>query len=162
MVSGKMVKANTTEVGGVYKTEIPILNSVGDSYTEEIVSENGEKGYITVTKIDGDDDFLIRPSFWLKWHTRPNVANGTYNVNVTWGVTNAKFNATIHNKKITRVFDPWHFHIVGSSGTLTRDSDTQATYYFQFNMSVPWINGPSWTGGIRAKIENGALVTYVQ
>lgn len=143
--------------------EVPRL-AEGETAVQEITSPSGEQGEIQVTLVQEDEEQetpTIQP-FLTKWHTRNNVKNGTYNVNVVWGITNAGFKINVSNKRITRAYDPWHFHLVGATGTLRLDSSVQATYNINFNMSIPWINGPSWTGFVRARIENGNLVTYAQ
>ena len=30
----------------------------------------------------------------------------------------------------------------------------KATYYLNFAAAIPWLNGPSWTGAVRAEIGN--------
>lgn len=158
VLSGNLVQAD--DFDNAIANEIPRLQYVGDSHTEEFTTATGEKGTITVTKIEeGEPEISFR---WLHWHTRSNVSNGTYNVNVILGASNAGFTVTVNNKRITRAYDPWYFHIVASSATLTLDSSTQATYNINFSASIPWLGGPSWSGGVRARIENGALVTYVR
>lgn len=43
------------------------------------------------------------------------------------------------------------------SGSLAKDSSTQATYYMDFSMV-----GVFWSSGVCAKIQSGNLVTYWQ
>lgn len=149
--------------------EVPVMNE-GETVSQKIISPSGEEGEIQVTLVDeyeeqgniGTSEVPKIQALAIKWHTRPNVKNGTYNINVVMGATNAGFKVNISNKRITKAYDPWRFNLMGSTGNLTLDSSTQATYDMDFNMSVPWVNGPSWTGYVRAKIENGNLVTYAQ
>lgn len=139
-------------------TQIPTLKKAGESYSSNFKTATGEVGTITVTKVaDGEPEITSR---WIFWNIQPNVTNGTYHINVVLGVTNAGFTITVNNKKITSAYDPWYAHISGSSATLTLDSDTKATYNINFNLAIPLIGGPSWSGGVQARIENGALVTY--
>lgn len=43
---------------------------------------------------------------------------------------------------------------------LTHDLPKKATYSMNFSMSKSWVGGPSWTGGVQARIEGHNLVTY--
>lgn len=141
--------------------EIPKLEKVGMTYETEVTLANGETAKIEVTKVsDGAPEYSTR--WFSHWHTRKNVGNGTYHVNVILLASNAGFYIDVHNKRITAAYDPWFLHAVGSTSNLAHEGDSQATLYFNFQASVPWLNGPSWTGAVRARIENGNLVTYVQ
>lgn len=88
------------------------------------------------------------------------VTNGVYKVAIYTALINAGFKVRIKNYRITSAFDPWHFVLANASGTLTRDSSKKATYRLNFSAAIPWIGGPSWTGGVQARIQGHNLVTY--
>lgn len=147
------------------KFEIPTLQ-LGEKQSHEVVLSNGEVGIITVEKVadfsdeKSDIDHLIFFG-WSPWHTRANVTNGTYKINVVTAAANAGFTIDIRNYRITAAYDPWHFVVITSvSGSLSLDSSTKATYFMNFSMAIPWVGGPSWTGGVQARIEGRNLVTY--
>lgn len=138
--------------------------SVGEKVSHEVQLSNGEKGWITIEKIaefpvDNEDDISLQG--WSHWHTRNNVTDGSYKVNVVAGVVSAGFTVDVRRYNITAAYDPWHKAAYSNvSGTLTLDSSKKATYFMNFNMSLPWVGGQSWTGGVQARIEGKNLVTY--
>lgn len=139
---------------------------LGEKQSHEVVLSNGEIGVISVEKIANfpnnekySDTAVLNG--WRHWHTRKNITNGTYKINVVTVAANAGFTVDIRNYRIISAYDPWHFMVIANaSGTLTRDSSKRATYFMNFNMSIPWVGGPSWTGGVQARIEGRNLVTY--
>ncbi|WP_394268658.1 DUF5626 family protein [Anaerococcus nagyae] len=147
------------------KFEIPTLQ-LGEKQSHEVVLSNGEIGVITVEKIadfTNDKKDIEGPVLygWSRWHTRKNVTDGTYKINVVTAAANAGFAVDIRNYRITSAYDPWHFMAISNvSGTLTHDSSKKATYFMNFSMAIPWVGGPSWTGGVQARIEGRNLVTY--
>lgn len=150
------------------KISLEIENlSIGESESKKIILSDGSTGSITVKKIaefqdeNKENKNIITPFSWSVWHTRDKISNGTYEVYVKTGVANAGFKIDVKNYNITKAYDPWHFMLISSvSGNLTLDSSKQATYFMNFSLALPWIGGPSWTGGVRARIEGTKLVTY--
>lgn len=148
------------------KFEVPSLKK-GEEYSHEILLSNGETGTLTIEKIEDleeDTNKLssIRKIPWIHWNTRKNVSNGTYKINVYMAAVNAGFKVVVKNHNITKAYDAWHFSVVGNvSGSLKRDSSKKATYTMNFSLAIPWVGGPSWTGGVQARIEGKNLVTYM-
>lgn len=151
------------------KFEVPSLEK-GEKTSQDIKLSDGETGTLTIEKIeDLEDDeentnnlSSVRRISWIRWSTRKKVTGGTYKINVNMGAVNAGFKAQIRNYKIQKVYDAWHFSIIGNvSGSLKRDSSKKATYTMNFSLAIPWVGGPSWTGGVQARIEGKNLVTYM-
>jgi len=137
---------------------------VGEKYSKSVVTSDGQSMTVEIEKVaDLEESNTAFRSLtgYSEHHVRENVSDGTYNVNVVYGVTNAGFKIDIVNGKISKAYDPWHLNIASVDYTLQKDSDYQATMSMDFGLSIPWVGGPSWTGGVRAALENGNLVTYV-
>ncbi|WP_438733208.1 DUF5626 family protein [Enterococcus sp. DIV1314a] len=106
---------------------------------------------------DGEPEINLR---WGVWHTRNNVTNGTYKINVVTGICNAGSTIKVSNKKITSAYNQWMNGFapgISISDSLAKVSSTQATYYMDFSMV-----GVFWSSGVCAKIQSGNLVTYWQ
>lgn len=160
----KTEESNKIELNKGTEFEVSTL-TLGETQSKEVILSNGETGVMSVTKIADFDDDIDEPSIvtygWSHWHTRKNVTNGTYKVSVITAAANAGFKIDVRNYNITAAYDPWHFMVISNvSGNLTHDSSKKATYFMNFNMSIPWVGGPSWTGGVQARIEGKNLVTY--
>lgn len=137
---------------------------VGEKYSKSVVTSDGQSMTVEIEKIaDLEENNIAFMSLtgYSQHHVRENVSDGTYNVNVVQGVTNAGFKIDIVGGKISKAYDPWHLNLGSVDYSLQKDSDYQATMSMDFGLSIPWIGGPSWTGGVRAALENGNLVTYV-
>lgn len=164
VIDSENISADEVQQGSaVTPIEVPML-SEGETFSEEVVTTDGQIGTMEVTldeEYQEDVANNITTQASIRWHTRSNVKNGVYNVNFILGVTNAGFKVQIKNKNIVRAYDPWRYNLVGSTGVLKKDNSKQATYQMDFNGSIPWVSGPSWTGMVRAKIEGNNLVTYV-
>lgn len=160
-LADEVVVSQVQETNQGSAIEIPKL-SEGESFSQEIVMADGQTGIMEVTLVEEyqEDETDSITLYAIPWHTRKDVTNGVYNVNVVAGVYNAGFKINVKNKNIVSAYDPWMFNLVGSTGNLVLDNSKQATYEMDFNASIPWINGPAWTGGVRAKIEGSNLVTY--
>ena len=147
------------------KFKLPALQ-LGEKKSHNVKLSNGEVGIISVEKIadfKNKKNLYTGPVFfsWRHWSTTDDVTDGTYKISVITGVANAGFTVDISDYSITSAYDPWHFLLASSaSGSLTHDSSTQATYFMNFSFSIPWVGGPSWTGGVQARIEGNSLVTY--
>lgn len=151
------------------KLEVPTLTK-GEIVTKKIRLSNGQYADLTVEKIEDSYDELkenlntsMLKTAWTRQSVKKNVADGTYKISVSAFVVSAGFKVKIKKHKITKAYDPWHWAIVTNvSGSLKKDSSKKATYYMNFNMAIPWLGGPSWTGGVQARIEGKNLSTYME
>ncbi|MGV3078565.1 hypothetical protein, partial [Streptococcus pluranimalium] len=65
-------------------------------------------------------------------------------------------------RNIKRAYYFWYRHALGTnSANLSLESNKRATAYFQFQASLPWLNGPSWNGALRVQVDAYHLVTCV-
>ena len=81
--------------------------------------------------------------------------DGTYEISVNRILAEAGFTVDINHRMITSAYDPHYTSLIGiSSANLVHETSWQATYYLTFSAAVPIINGPNWTGAIRAEIGN--------
>lgn len=134
---------------------------VGESVAKEFIDSDGEKNIITVTKVSEQPVIQFR-SAWGQVHAEK-ANNGTYHINYVRGVYNCGFYIDIDTRVITDAYDLWYTHLVGvNSANLVREGTRQATAYFEFQGAIPWINGPSWDGALRATLDADYLVTYVK
>ncbi|MBF0776378.1 hypothetical protein BVE84_09665 [Streptococcus azizii] len=134
---------------------------VGDSVSKEFIDSFGEKNTIVVTKVSEPSVKEFR-SAWGQVHAEK-ANNGTYHINYIRGFYNCGFYININTRTITDAYDLWYNHFVGvNSANLVREGTRQATAYFEFQASTPWINGPSWNGALRASLDADYLVTYVK
>lgn len=133
---------------------------VGEVVSEDIINEDGQKGTIVITKVSEDTG----PTFRSFLHvSNQQAGNGTYHINYVRGVFNCGFYVRIDTRNITSAYGLWYFHIPGvNSADLRHESNRQATAYFQFQASIPFVNGPSWNGALRARLDADQLVTLVQ
>lgn len=142
------------------QVQAPLTMEVGESVSQTVVDDEFGQGVITITKIDDGEEDVIRPA-WEQVAAQK-ASNSTYHINYVRGVINCGFYITINTRNITRAYDLWYRNLVGtSSASLVLESNRQATAYFQFQASVPWINGPSWNGALRARLDADYLVTMV-
>lgn len=153
------VIAETTNVQETH-VELPLLTKAGESITKEIVTSSGEVATVTITKTKDAPKIGFR-SAWEHVHSEA-ANNGSYHVNYIRGVYNVGFHIDINDKKITSAYDLWYLNLPGGEGDLVQDNSTTATANFKFNAAIPFINGPSWTGALRAQIVDGQLVTTVR
>ena len=127
--------------------------SVGD--TKTVNSKiNDEDITISVKKIKNISSGY---SGFRSWYYDYSLGSGdgTYEINIYRLHATAGFTVDINHGMITSAYDSHYFSIVGvSSANLVHESSWQATYYLNFAAAVPFVNGPSWTGAIRAKIGN--------
>lgn len=132
---------------------IPYLNN-GESYTDTIQSPAGEEFTITIKKLSGEES-LVTP-YWGESSPKsvPMSGTHTYEISGNFNVTgSASFIVDITDGLITRAYDGQYSFIVGATSNLTIDNGgIQANYNFDFSASVPWINGPSWNGTLRARL----------
>lgn len=146
------------------QVQAPLTMEVGESVSQTVVDDEFGQGTITVTKVA--EDSVMYPA-WTYVHAET-ARNGTFHINYVRGVYNCGFYITIQNNKITRAYDLWYAHVIGvTSASLTRDNDRTATAYFQFQAAIPFVNGPSWNGALRATTServagNYMLTTYVR
>lgn len=151
------------DVNNSEKIIVPYLE-LGEKYSQTFILSDGEVGTLSVTKtaeLESGSENLSIPYGWSEWHTQNNISNGSYEINVVTPGVSAGFTIDVYNNNITNAYNPWHYIIItNATGTLQRDSSKQYSYYMNFNMSIPWVGGPSWTGGVRATIEGNNLVTY--
>ncbi len=164
MMIGCVIPTYAMEDSNTMINEFQISNlKLGETQSHNVILSNGEIGKISITKIADlpNDQPQIMPFGWKHWHTRNNVTDGTYKINVYTVAANAGFTIDVKNYKITDAYDGWHFIAFGNvSASLTLDSSKKATYFMNFGLSIPWVGGPSWTGGVQARIEGKNLVTY--
>lgn len=143
------------------KISIDLKMEVGEKVVREISLPNGEKGKIEITKISAP---IERGSgFKAIWWYSERARNGTYFVNAYVGLGYAGFNVDIKSNNITRAYDgQYGFAGVTATGSLHREGNKQATYYFDFSAPTAWLTAASWNGFVRARIEGNQLVTYIQ
>lgn len=127
--------------------------SVGD--TKTVNSKiNGEDITISVKKIKNISSGY---SGFRSWHYDYSLGSGdgTYEIYVYRVVVEAGFTVDINHGMITSAYDPHYYSLIGiSSANLVHESSWKATYYLNFSAAIPWLNGPSWTGAVRAEIGN--------
>ncbi len=142
------------------RVELPLAIEVDQSVTKEFVDSNGENNQVTITKIEDSSNTSFRAAW--EYVSAQKAASGTYKVSYKRGVFNAGFTVKMDTRNITSAYDLWYRHAVGTnSANLSLESNKRATAYFQFQASVPWLNGPSWNGALRAQVDADHLVTYV-
>ena len=145
---------------GGYEVRTSLVMKVGDSATQVFTDKSGQKNVVTVTKVADEPQTGIRP-LW-DYVSGEKAHNGTYRIGYYTGVFNCSFYITIDTRNITRAYNLWYFHLVGTnSANLVHESNRRATAYFTFQASLPWINGPSWSGALRAELDADYLVTWV-
>lgn len=146
---------------GGYEVRTSLVMKVGDSATQVFTDKSGQKNVVTVTKVADGPQTGITP-LWDYVHSEK-ASNGTYHVNYIRGVFNCGFYITIDTRNITSAYDLWYFNLTGTnSANLVHENNRRATAYFTFQGSIPWINGPSWSGALRAQLDADHLVTMVK
>lgn len=157
-VTAMATEISTPQISPSDDTNIIPTLALNQSHIQTISLEYGEEAKIIVTKIEeGEPELQLR---WSHWHTRNNITNGTYKINVIFGLNNAGFTIRVNNRNITSAYDQWFVSVYQATSSLRLNNSKQATLSLTFTASIPWIGGPSWTGGVRAKIEGSKLVTY--
>ena len=146
---------------GSYETRTSLVMKVGDSATQVFTDNSGQENVITVTKVADKPRTSFRSAWEQVYSEKAN--SGTYYISYKRGIFNCGFYITIDTRNITSAYDLWYFHLVGTnSANLVHESNRRATAYFTFQLSVPWINGPTWNGALRAELDADYLVTLVQ
>ena len=145
---------------GGHEVRTSLVMKVGDSATQVFTDKSGQKNVVTVTKVADEPQTGIRPLWDYVFGEKAH--DGTYSISYYTGVFNCSFYITISTRSITRAYNLWYFHLVGTdSANLVHESNRRATAYFAFHASIPWINGPSWNGALRAELDADYLVTWV-
>lgn len=145
---------------GGHEVRTSLVMKVGDSATQVFTDKSGQKNVVTVTKVADEPQTGIRP-LW-DYVSGEKANNGTYSISYYTGVFNCSFYITINTRNITSAYDLWYLHLVGTdSANLVHESNRRATAYFTFHASIPWINGPSWNGALRAQLDADYLVVLV-
>ena len=145
---------------GSYETRTSLVMKVGDSATQVFTDNSGQENVVTVTKVADRPRTSFR-SAWEQVYSEK-ASNGTYHISYKRGIFNCGFYITIDTRNITSAYDLWYFHLVGTdSANLVHESNRRATAYFTFQLGVPWINGPTWNGALRAELDADYLVTLV-
>ena len=146
---------------GSYETRTSLVMKVGDSSTQVFTDNSGQENAVTVTKVADRPRTSFRSAWEQVYSEKAN--SGTYYISYKRGIFNCGFYITIDTRNITSAYDLWYFHLVGTnSANLVHESNRRATAYFTFQLSVPWINGPTWNGALRAELDADYLVTLVQ
>lgn len=127
--------------------------SVGD--TKTVNSQiNDEDITISVKKIKNINSGYSGFRSW-DYEYSLGSGDGTYEINVSKLHTKAGFTVDINHGMITSAYEPHYISIFGiSSANLVHENSWKATYYLNFAAAIPWLNGPSWTGAVRAEIGN--------
>lgn len=146
---------------GSYETRTSLVMKVGDSATQVFTDNSGQENVITVTKVADRPRTSFRSAWEQVYSEKAN--SGTYYISYKRAVFNCGFYITIDTRNITSAYDLWYFHLVGTDSTnLVHESNRRATAYFTFQLGVPWINGPTWNGALRAELDADYLVTLVK
>lgn len=146
---------------GSYEARTSLVMKVGDSATQVFTDNSGQKNVVTITKVADIPQTGIRSS-WAPVSSQK-ASSGTYHINYIRGIFNCGFYITINNRNITSAYDLWYFNLTGTnSANLVHESNRRATAYFTFQGGIPWINGPSWDGALRAELDADYLVTLVR
>ncbi|WP_028274941.1 DUF5626 family protein [Atopococcus tabaci] len=136
------------------KQKKTVARDAKESYTETVKSPEGKDVTITVKKISGDEP-LITP-YWAESSpkTVPMSGRHTYEISGNFNVVGwASFKVDIVDGYITRAYDGSYYFAVGSTANLSIDNGgNEANYNFDFATSLPWVNGPSWNGKLRARL----------
>ena len=146
---------------GSYETRTSLVMKVGDSATQVFTDNSGQENVVTVTKAADRPRTSFRSAWEQVYSEKAN--SGTYYISYKRGIFNCGFYITIDTRNITSAYDLWYFHLVGTdSANLVHESNRRATAYFTFQLGVPWINGPTWNGALRAELDADYLVTLVK
>ena len=146
---------------GSYETRTSLVMKVGDSATQVFTDNSGQENVVTVTKLADRPRTSFRSAWEQVYSEKAN--SGTYYISYKRGIFNCGFYITIDTRNITSAYDLWYFHLVGTnSANLVHESNRRATAYFTFQLSVPWINGLTWNGALRAELDADYLVTLVK
>ena len=136
--------------------------SVGD--TKTVNSKiNDEDITISVKKIKNISSGYSGFRSW-QYDYSLGSGDGTYEISVNRILAVVGFTVDINHRMITSAYDPHYTSVFGiSSANLVHESSWKATYYLNFSAAVPFINGPSWTGAVRALIGNSnELEVWIQ
>jgi|GEM_PF-6415764 hypothetical protein len=147
-----VVQTNVTVETEKKLADVDVSNlSVGE--TKTITSQvNGEELTISVKKIKSANSGYSGFRSW-NYNYSLGSGDGTYEVNVYRLHAQAGFSVDVSRGMIWNAYDPHYSSIFGiSSANLVHENSWQATYYLNFSAAIPWINGPSWSGAVRAKI----------
>ena len=125
--------------------------SVGE--TKTVTSQvNGEDVTISVKKIKSANSGYSGFRSW-QYDFSLGSGDGTYEVSVHRIHAEAGFSVDVRRGMIWNAYDPYYSSIFGITyANLVHENSWQATYYLGFSAAIPWINGPSWSGAVRAKI----------
>ena len=147
-----VVQTNVTVETEKKLADVDVSNlSVGE--TKTITSQvNGEELTISVKKIKSANSGYSGFRSW-NYNYSLGSGDGTYEVNVYRLHAQAGFSVDVSRGMIWNAYDPHYSSIFGiSSANLVHENSWQATYYLNFSAAIPWINGPSWSGAVRANI----------